>query len=150
MKKNAKAKVARNFCFGCGQDNSQGMRLKFSVDPAESVVRGAFRLAGRYQGPSASAHGGIIATVMDDAMGKLNRVEGIRAVTAELNVEYLRPVPLGRKIVVQARRAEQRGRNYFRECTIHDSDGNLLARGRTRYVKIGEREKAVTSDTSDK
>lgn len=139
MKKSPKRKMKRNFCYICGADNPQGMRLKFSVDSKAPLVRGTFSLAHRYQGPPAAAHGGIIASLVDEAMGKLNRVDGIVSVTAEMTVEYLHLVPLGHKIVVEARPAEQRGRNYWRECTIRDSKGKLLVRGRGRFVKVAVR-----------
>lgn len=145
MKKHKPPKVARNFCFACGQDNSQGMRLKFSIDSKDSTVRGSFRMAGRYQGSPAALHGGIVATLVDEAMGKLNRLDGIVAPTAEINVEYLLPVPLGRKIVVEARSTSQQGRHYWRECTIRDSEGKLLARGKGRFVKVGVRGKPPRS-----
>jgi len=139
MKKHAPPKITRNFCFACGPDNAQGMRLKFSVHENDSVARGTFVLAGRYQGPPSFAHGGIIAAVVDEAMGKLSRLEGVVALTAELSVEYLHPVPLGRKILVEARPVKQMGRNYWRECTIRDARGKLLARGKGRFVKIAVR-----------
>jgi uncharacterized protein (TIGR00369 family) len=128
--------IARNFCFGCGGDNPQGMRLKFSVDSSDSTVRGVFSLAHRYTGPPSFAHGGIIATLLEEAMGKLNRVDGVVAMTAEMSVEYLRPVPLGRKIIVEARPSQQRDQNYWRESTIRDSRGRLLARGQARFVRV--------------
>jgi uncharacterized protein (TIGR00369 family) len=128
--------VARNFCFGCGGDNPQGMRLKFSVGSSDSIVRGVFTLAHRYTGPPSFAHGGIIATLLEEAMGKLNRVDGVVAMTAEMSVEYLKPVPLGRKIIVEARPSEQRDRDYWRESTIRDSRGRLLARGKARFVRV--------------
>ena len=140
MKKRAQPKISKNFCYVCGPDNGQGMRLKFSVDEKDAVVRGAFNLAGRYQGPPTYAHGGIIAALVDEAMGKLSRLEGVVALTAELAVEYLRPVPLGRKIVVEARPTHQNGRNYWRECTIRDAQGKLLARSKGRFVKIAVRD----------
>ena len=140
MKQHAPPKISRNFCFVCGQDNGQGMRLKFAVDPKTAIARGTFTLAGRYQGPPSFAHGGIIAAVVDEAMGKLSRLDGVVALTAEMTVEYLRPVPLGRKIFVEARATDQKGRNYWRECTIRDARGKLLARGKGRFVKIAVRD----------
>ncbi len=112
------------------------MRLKFSVDSSESTVSGVFSLAHRYTGPPSFAHGGIIATLLEEAMGKLNRVDGVVAMTAELSVEYLNPVPLSRKIIVEARPSEQRDRDYWRESTIRDSRDRLLARGRARFVRV--------------
>src|SRR3990172_3701741 len=136
MKKRAQPKISKNFCYVCGPDNGQGMRLKFSVDEKDAVVRGAFNLAGRYQGPPSNAHGGIIAALVDEAMGKLSRLDGVVALTAELSVEYLHPVPLGRKIIVEAHPVEQNGRNYWRECSIRDTKGKVLVRGKGRFVKV--------------
>ena len=144
MKRAPRKNIKRNFCFACGADNPDGMHLKFSLDPEEPIVRGVFSFARRYQGPPDGLHGGVIATLVDEAMGKLNRRDGIVALTAEMTVEYLRMVPLGRKIFVEARPTGHLGRNYWRKCTICDSEGKLLVRGRGRFVKV-----AVREDPSD-
>jgi uncharacterized protein (TIGR00369 family) len=146
MKKAPPHGTKKNGCFGCGAGNPDGMLLKFSVFPDEPLVRGTFRIARRYQGPPTSVHGGIIATIADECMGKLSRVDGVVALTAELSVEYLRPVPLGRKIVVEARPMKQLGRSYWRECTIRDSKGTLLARSKGRFVKIASRDAVIKYD----
>ena len=149
MKDTVKRNALKNFCYICGPDNPQGLRLKFLISSEEAVVRGNFRLAKRYQGPPGCAHGGVIASLVDEAMGKLNRVDGILALTAEMTVEYLKLVPLGQKIFVEARPSEHRGRNYWRECTIRDADGKLLVRGRGRFVKIGDRNPAQGNGNSE-
>lgn len=135
----ARQKRPRNFCFGCGKDNSAGMKLKFVIDDEHRRVHGTFRLPLRYEGPPAHVHGGIIALLMDEAMGKLNRPEQIVALTAEMSVHYVRPVPLRKKITIEAHPTEHNGRNYWRECTIRDEQGNLLARGKGRFVKVADR-----------
>ena len=81
-------------------------------------------------------HGGIIAVLLDEAMGKVNRFRGVRAVTAELKIEYLRPVPVGQEIVVEAHEVETNGRNLFHESEIRTAEGLVLARGRGRFVDI--------------
>jgi uncharacterized protein (TIGR00369 family) len=139
IERRARRKRPKNFCFGCGKDNAQGMKLKFEIDDENRLVRGSFRLTGRYEGPPAHAHGGIIAVLIDEAMGKLNRPENIVALTAEMTVEYLRPVPLRKKIAIEARPTNHNGRHYWRECTIRDEHGTLLARGKGRFVKVAER-----------
>ncbi len=96
-------------------------------------------IAHRYQGPPSFVHGGVIAVLVDEAMGKLNRLDGIVAMTAEMTVRYVRPVPLGRKIQVKAWPLRRRGRNYWRECTIHDSQGKLLVQSKGRFVKVAVR-----------
>jgi hypothetical protein len=45
---------------------------------------------------------------------------------------------VGTEILVEARQVRQQGRNYWREGVIQDAAGKLLARGRGRFVKVGE------------
>ena len=85
---------ALNRCFGCGQTNPTGLRLKFFVDEEHTIVC-RVRLARRFEGPPGHAHGGIIATLLDEAMSKANRQFGVLAMTRQMGVEYLKPVPLG-------------------------------------------------------
>lgn len=128
-----------NGCFGCGGANVHGMRLTFEQDDAARCIRGTFRLGTEYAGGAGFLHGGIIATLLDEAMGKVNRFRGVRAVTAELNVEYLRPVPVEQEIVVEAREIEKNGRNLFHVGEIRSARGDVLARGRGRFVEVGTR-----------
>jgi uncharacterized protein (TIGR00369 family) len=127
---------ATNGCFGCGGANERGMRLAFEQDDAARCIRGTFRLGAEYAGGAGFLHGGIIATLLDEAMGKVNRFRGVRAVTAELNVEYLRPVPVEQEIVVEAREIETKGRNLFHVGEIRNVKGDVLARGRGRFFDI--------------
>src|SRR5271156_3028239 len=90
-----------NGCFGCGGANSRGMKLTFDQDDATRRIRGMFRLGSEYEGGPGFVHGGIIATLLDEVMGKVSRFRGIRTVTAELNVQYLRPVPVDEDILLE-------------------------------------------------
>jgi hypothetical protein len=56
-----------NICFGCGGANARGMKLTFEQDGNTKRIRGAFKLAAEYQGGPGFIHGGIIATVLDEA-----------------------------------------------------------------------------------
>ena len=125
-----------NACFGCGGANARGMQLTFEQDDAARCIRGRFRLGDEYSGGPGFLHGGIIAVLLDEAMGKVNRFRGVRAVTAELKIEYLRPVPVGQEIIVEAHEVEANGRNLFHEGEIRTTQGLVLARGRGRFVDI--------------
>ena len=125
-----------NACFGCGGANARGMQLAFEQDDAARCIRGTFRMAPEYAGAGGFLHGGIIATLLDEAMGKVSRFRGVRAVTAELNIEYLRPVPVEQEIVVEGREVGAQGRNYHRTGEIRNAKGDVLARGRARFVDV--------------
>ncbi len=128
-----------NKCFGCGGDNAGGMKLTFEQDNVNRRIVGRFVLGERYQGGAGFAHGGIIATLLDEAMGKVCRFREVRAVTAELTVEYLKPVNVRSEIVVEGRETEQKGRNLFMTGEIRNEAGEVLARGKGRFVVIGQK-----------
>jgi len=128
-----------NKCFGCGGDNSGGMKLTFEQDNANRKIVGRFVLGERYQGGAGFAHGGIIALLLDEAMGKVCRFREVRAVTAELSVEYLKPVAVDKTIVVEGRETEMNGRNLFMSGEIRNENGDVLARGKGRFVVIKPR-----------
>ena len=125
-----------NPCFGCGGGNARGMKLAFEFDESSRRVFGRFRLGPEYQGATGFVHGGIIATVLDEVMSKVSRFENVHAVTAELNVEYLRPVRVNEELRVEGFAIRQDGRDLFREGEIRNDAGTVLARGRGRFVII--------------
>ena len=127
-----------NHCFGCGGANDSGMKLTFELDQDARRVIGKFTLGPRYGGGAGFAHGGIIAVLLDEAMGKISKLADERAVTAELNIEYRKPVPVHAEIIVSGWQESEKGRNRFRVAEIHDAHGNLLARGRGRFVVVGQ------------
>ena len=114
------------------------MKLPFELDLDERRARGRFVLGRNYAGGGGFAHGGIIAVVLDEAMGKLSKVDGERAVTAEMSIEYRRPVPVDQEVLTEGWQEEEKGRNRFRVAEIRDLQGNLLARGKGRFVVVDE------------
>jgi uncharacterized protein (TIGR00369 family) len=137
-----------NHCFGCGGANPRGMQLTFEQDDASRCIRGNFRLGPEYQGGAPFIHGGIIATVLDEALGKLNRFRGVRAVTAELNVQYLKPVPVDEDLVIEAREVEKNGRSLIYTGEIRNRSGQILAQARGRFVEVATRAVAPADDDS--
>jgi uncharacterized protein (TIGR00369 family) len=130
-----------NRCFGCGGANDAGMKLTFEQDNGKRRIVGRFVLGERYQGGGGMAHGGIIATLLDEVMGKVCRFREVRAVTAELNVEYLKPVNVENEIIVEGWETEQKGRNLFHVGEIRNLAGDVLARAKGRFVIIGDAKK---------
>jgi uncharacterized protein (TIGR00369 family) len=125
-----------NRCFGCGAANPAGMKLSFALDLDTHRTRGHFTLGSNYAGGGGFAHGGIIAVILDEAMGKISRIADEKAVTAEMDIEYHKPVPVDVPIIVEGWQEEEKGRNRFRVAEIRDQQGNLLARGKARFVQV--------------
>ena len=137
-----------NTCFGCGGANDRGMKLTFEQDDSTKRIRGAFKLPAEYQGGPGFIHGGIIATVLDEAMGKLCRFRAVRAVTADLTVEFLKPVSVDAPLLIEAYEVDKMGRNLYFAGEIRNQAGDLLARGRGRFVVIEPRESRVKDNAN--
>jgi uncharacterized protein (TIGR00369 family) len=127
---------AKNYCFACGPDNAGGMHLKFVPDREGKGFVSNFRLGKRYTGPPRHCHGGIIATILDDAMSKLSKFRGVVAVTAEMTINYLKPVPLHTPLRVASREMSKRGRRLIRIAEIVNGKGTVLASGRGTFVIV--------------
>ena len=128
--------TTKNFCFGCGSENSRGMHLKFFVDSERRRFICDFRLKKQFTGPPGYCHGGIIATILDEAMSKLSKLRDVIAATSQMTVAYLRPVPLDKKLRVQSEEISKRGRKLTRVAEILDEKGRVLARGRGVFVIV--------------
>ena len=129
-------KIPKNHCFGCGPDNPEGMRLNFVLGESNKSFVSRFKLSSRYVGPPGHAHGGIIATILDEAMGKVNKLRHVIALTREMKVEYLRPVPLGKTLIAEGHEKYVRGREHINVAEIRDETGIVLARSRGKFIAI--------------
>jgi len=129
-------RLKKNFCYGCGPSNPDGMRLKFTLDEANQQFVSTFRLAKRYVGPPGHAHGGVIATILDEAMGKVNKLHHVIALTSEMKVQYLKPVPLGKRLHATGWGQRVRGRVHFNVAEIRNEHGEVLARSRGKFIAV--------------
>jgi len=132
----AYVKMQKNYCFACGPNNPDGMHLKFTLDEPRRTFVCRFRLGKRYTGPPGHCHGGIIATILDDAMGKVNKLRHVIALTKEMTVEYLKPVPLHKPLRVEGREVRVRGRQHTNMAEIFNEKGEVLARSRGTFIAI--------------
>ncbi len=84
-------------CFGCGQLNEEGLRLKFEPGP-ESSAAADYDVPERFQSWAGMAHGGIVALMLDEAVGWAAWHAGHPGVTGRLAVSYRRPLKLGEAV----------------------------------------------------
>jgi uncharacterized protein (TIGR00369 family) len=130
------AQMQKNYCFVCGMNNPNGMRLKFTLDEERQTFVCKFRLSKRYTGPPGHCHGGVIASILDDAMGKVNKLHHVIALTKEMTVEYLKPVPLHKPLRVEGREVKVQGRMHINEAEIRNENNEVLARSRGTFIAI--------------
>ena len=129
-------RMQKNYCFACGQNNAEGMRLKFAYDEERDCLVCRFRLGKRFTGPPGHCHGGIIATILDEAMGKVNKLRHVIALTSQITVDYLKPVPLNKPLRVESREVRVRGRKHVNMAEILNQKDEVLARSRALFIAI--------------
>lgn len=92
-------------------------------------------------------HGGILATLLDEAMGWAITVQTGRMLqTWELSIRYHRPLPPGKAFRVVAEMAEDRGRYQVSRGRVEDAQGEVYAKGEGKYRPIPEADERKVLD----
>src|SRR6202140_5457410 len=133
---NRYVRLQKNNCFACGDNNPESMHLKFTYDEERERFVCRFRLGKRYTGPPAHAHGGIIATILDEAMGKVNKLHNLVALTSKMVITYLKPVPLFKPLVVEGWEVRVNGRKHYRAAEIRNREGEVLASSTSKFIEV--------------
>jgi acyl-coenzyme A thioesterase PaaI-like protein len=122
-------------CFGCGPDNPRGLRLEFLRDGDAVVSHTSLGL--EYAGYRSFIHGGVIAAILDEAMGwALLHLRGRYGVTRSMTVDYRRPVRVASRLTVRA------GVDVFRDeaaeisAMIRDHRGRVLASAASHWSLV--------------
>jgi acyl-coenzyme A thioesterase PaaI-like protein len=97
-----------NYCFACGCENPIGLRLRF--EPIQEGVRAYYTPTREFQGYSNMLHGGIITTLMDEAMAHAVIAKGYLAVTARLEVKFKKPVAMAAPLCLRGRVLLEKGK----------------------------------------
>ena len=101
----------------------------------ELRVRGAFTVTEHHQGAPGLAHGGVISAAVDEGMGYLLWLVQHPAVTAHLEVDYRRPVPVGSRLELEGRLDRMDGRKIWASMTGR-VDGALAVQAQALYLKV--------------
>lgn len=121
-------------CFVCGDHNPDGLRIAFQRHDANTCT--ATWVAGAtFQGYAGIVHGGLLSTLLDEAMAHSLNGAGLQVVTADLRVRFLRPVPVGLPLTVTGTRTGNRQRIHFARGTVTGPDGVLLAEAEGRFAE---------------
>src|ERR1035438_5119383 len=88
-----------------------------------------------WQTASGRADGGVVASLLDEVMGLLNVIHGAMAFTAQLDITYLAPTPVGEPILARAWLARRDDRKRYVEATLH-ADDVLVASAKALFIAI--------------
>ncbi len=124
-------------CFGCGEEHPTGLHLQVTAGEGVSVSA-EFTVTDHHQGAPGLAHGGLLATAFDEAMGFLLWLVGRPAVTGRLETDYLLPVPVGTTLVMHCEcLGVQRRKVYVRGVgRLGSADGPVAVRAAGLFIAV--------------
>ena len=125
-----------NRCFGCGKENPLGLKIAFTLDREKKAIKGEFTPGPEHQGYQGITHGGIIATLLDEAMGRLLFELGTYSVTAWMEVRYAAPLAIGEKVFVSARVVKERKKFFEAVAEVIDGSGVCIARASGKLMMV--------------
>ncbi len=131
-------------CFACGGENPIGMRLH--IELGDGTARTTWTVGADYVGWSDKAHGGIIATLLDEVMAWAPSSFDSWAVTAEMTVRFRSPAAPGEELRAEGKVVERRRRIYDVRGEVRGADGRLVAEGRGRYLGATPSDKATLKE----
>jgi acyl-coenzyme A thioesterase PaaI-like protein len=121
------------YCFVCGEKNDIGLGLQFRQAGGRTISEFVPHKA--HQGFMDIVHGGIIATVLDEAMVKRVLFEGMEAVTAEISVRFRSPLFVGEKAVVEAEIKRTGGRLLVTCARMIKGDSTVVAEAEAKLIR---------------
>jgi len=124
-----------NRCIVCGESNPRGLHLRFT-SAGDRAVRAVWHTDNTWEGFRGLVHGGIVSTVLDEAMSKAVAAHGIRALTCELRVRLRRHVASDEELEVRGWVVEKRKRRVVAEAVLCDTEGRERAHAWGTFLEL--------------
>lgn len=133
------------YCFICGVKNVGGVHVAFYDDRNEAgqdEVLARFTGRDEHQGYPGRMHGGVITGILDETIGRAINIgdspgeETVWGVTIELNVQFLKPVPLEMELTARGRIHEEQRRLFIGTGELYLPSGEIAATATGKYIKM--------------
>jgi len=111
-------------CFACGVNNPAGLKLKFTKDG--DTARSEFTVSERHEGWPGFLHGGIICTILDEAIAYACFPQ-TKSVTAKAEFRFRQPAPVNVPMVATATLVKKTRKLLTATATLTLKDGTVLA-----------------------
>jgi len=126
-------------CLVCGRQNPIGLHLHLHVDESTGAVQTHFTPAAQHIGFEGIIHGGILATVLDEAMVWAATWGGRRfCVCGEMTVRFRKAAEVGKLLLVGAAVESTRGKMTLTSGTITEQAGDLIATAEGKYLALSD------------
>lgn len=124
-------------CFGCGEDVVGGLRMRFWAGEG-LTVKAEFEIGEHHQGAPGLAHGGILAAAFDEALGGLNWLLLVPAVTGTLETRFRQPIQVGQTLFIECEITGVEGRKVFNRGVgrVGGPEGQIAVEASAVYIQV--------------
>lgn len=114
-----------HMCFACGEKNTIGLKLRFETKG--KITKATFIPRKEHQGYKDIVHGGILSTILDEAIARLGWELELNVVTAAIKVNFRQSALVGERLFVEGEITEEGTRKVLGKSKITKEDGTLVA-----------------------
>lgn len=125
---------SHNYCMVCGQDNHRSLGLKFTTDK-NGITYSTFHGDNGFQGYNGILHGGIITTLLDATMTHCLFHHGIIALTGDLHVRFVHPIPYDSTVNLQAQIIKVKKSIYFLQAEAMQQQ-KIMATAKAKFIQV--------------
>lgn len=138
-------------CFVCGFNNKSGLKARFFILENNYLVA-LFKPINEHQSYPGRLHGGISATILDEAIGRaiMNEVDSdVWGVTIDFSVRFRKPVPMDKQLMVVCCLDKTSRRSFEGRGVILLADGTVAVEGKGKYMNMSLDKIAEMDSTSE-
>ncbi len=132
------SKRSKTKSYGIGVDNSIGLKLKLNFDEDSKTSYGEFIANENMEGEPGEVHPGILATLLDEAMIKINECMNLDTTTGEFNIRYLTSAKIGESLYIRGWFIKKNRRIVENRAEIENEIGKIVARAKGKYIEKEE------------
>jgi len=127
-------------CFVCGLENPIGLKMHFYLS-GHGEVTAEYTVPERYQGYPGIVHGGIVASILDEVMGRAHMLAGNPdnsrfMYTARMTIKYRQHVPIGEPLRIVGCALKSRSKSATSKAAIYNSEGAVLAEAEGLLIDV--------------
>jgi len=123
-------------CFGCSETVPHGLHMVATAGEGAAVTA-RMQVEPRFEGGPGVIHGGILSAAFDEALGMTHWMVGCAAVTAHLEIDFAKPIPLDSELRIEAvAHGTVRRKIYTSGIAYLGDDTEPVAAAHAIYVRI--------------
>ena len=125
--------VDDNYCFACGSENPDGLKLEFEYSD-NNIVKTTYTPPEKFQGWKGIVHGGIITTLLDEVMAKAAIKKGYHILTGEITIRFKNPAKTLEPLFCEAEIEKATKKLLYVKGTAYNNKGELIAEAHSKMI----------------